>query len=208
MVDEIREGKHLPTDYAEHPEYRPEPLEAILKEIDVLELSNGEGDSFLVQESLKSAAEAARDGNYGIGSVVVHNGNVIAHGGNQRRIENVDQDIAHAEIMALRRSWSYRQENRDSAHEMLLGTSIESCPMCTVATVNSHIKTVVVGIPDPGGSYLLQCPTILPRDMRAIWHKHEMNVRLAEVPDEMRQLCWDVFLATRHLLHEKLHQTD
>jgi tRNA(Arg) A34 adenosine deaminase TadA len=162
----------------------------------------------MVQESLRAALEAALAGNYGIGSAVVHDSRVVAYGQNGRRIDGPMQDIAHAEIDAVLQSRPYRKKNAHAAHEMTIGATIEPCPLCTIAIVNAHIRETVVGMPDPGGTFVLQSPEILPRDFQAIWEKHDMSVRLAEIPDAMRLLCWELFLETRHRLHQVLHQTE
>ena len=98
-----------------------------------------------LEEAIKEAEKAAAIGEVPIGAVVVHDGEVVGRGHNLR---DRDQDpTAHAEICALRQAGqnlgSWRLEG------CTLYVTMEPCPMCCGALINSRIDTVVFGANEP-----------------------------------------------------------
>jgi len=80
-----------------------------------------------------------------IGAVIVYNGEVIASGYNIR--ETSQKTLSHAELIAIseanKRLGSWRLE------DCTLYVTLEPCPMCAGAIVQSRIKRVVFGAVDP-----------------------------------------------------------
>lgn len=94
--------------------------------------------------ALEQAHMAEQLGEVPVGCVIVHDDQVIGRGHNRREL---DQDpSAHAEMLAL----------RQAAHTLgswrLLDTSVyvtlEPCPMCAGALVNSRVQRVIYGCDD------------------------------------------------------------
>lgn len=79
-----------------------------------------------------------------IGAVIVKNGEIIATGYNKR--ETQKNALLHAEIDAINNACiklsSWRLDDCD------LFVTLEPCPMCSGAIINSRIKTVIYGAPD------------------------------------------------------------
>ncbi len=111
--------------------------------------------------ALAEAAISATEGNQGVGSVIVMDGEIIAVG---RNLENTEHDpTAHAETVAIRNyaaasaagstqeSWQeYALKPRILAGATLYST-FEPCPMCCGVILVSGISTMVLGgRPDPG----------------------------------------------------------
>jgi tRNA(adenine34) deaminase len=98
-----------------------------------------------LEEAIKEAELAAAIGEVPIGAVVVCNGEIVGRGHNLRERDN--DPTAHAEICALRdagknlRTW--RLEN------CTLYVTMEPCPMCCGALINSRVHTVVFGASEP-----------------------------------------------------------
>lgn len=94
-------------------------------------------------EALKAKAEDEVP----VGAILVYQGEVIAKGYNQRNKQQ--QSIAHAEIMtiqeACQKMGSWRLEECD------LYVTLEPCPMCAGAIIQSRIKNVYFGAKDPKG---------------------------------------------------------
>ena len=104
-------------------------------------------DDFFMGEAIRQAKKAAAIGEVPVGAVVVHNGKIIARGYNRRER---DQDgLAHAELMALRRACKALSSWR--LNECDLYVTLEPCPMCTGAIINTRIRRVVIGAKDPKG---------------------------------------------------------
>ncbi|WP_080871848.1 tRNA adenosine(34) deaminase TadA [Oceanobacillus timonensis] len=80
-----------------------------------------------------------------IGAVVVKDGEIIGRGFNLR--ESIQTTLTHAELLAIQDAnqevGSWRLEN------CTLYVTLEPCPMCAGAIVQSRIKRVVYGASDP-----------------------------------------------------------
>ena len=80
-----------------------------------------------------------------MGAVLVADGRIIACAGN-RTLRNGDP-TAHAEMLVLREGARVMKNHRLA--ETTLYVTLEPCPMCAGAIINSRIKTVYYGAPDP-----------------------------------------------------------
>lgn len=76
-----------------------------------------------------------------IGAVIVKDGEVIASAYNRK--EELNDVTAHAEILAIREASKKLGRWRLDDCEMYV--TLEPCPMCAWAIVNSRIKTVYFG---------------------------------------------------------------
>ena len=98
-----------------------------------------------MKNALSLAYEAAEAGEVPVGCIITDsNGRIIGRGRN-RRIENADA-TAHAEIEAIREACKALGDWRLSDCTMYV--TLEPCPMCTGAIINSRIPTVVFGARD------------------------------------------------------------
>ncbi|WP_110926054.1 tRNA adenosine(34) deaminase TadA [Bacillus massiliglaciei] len=104
-------------------------------------------DQFYMQLALKEAEKAGEMGEVPIGAVIVLDGEVIASAHNLRETEQ--NATAHAELLAIdaacRKVGSWRLE------EAVLYVTLEPCPMCAGAILQSRVKRVVFGAHDPKG---------------------------------------------------------
>jgi tRNA(adenine34) deaminase len=95
--------------------------------------------------ALKEAKKAYNKGEVPIGAVVVKDGKVIAKAHNLR--ESKQNAIAHAEIVAIdkacKKLGSWRLIDCD------LYVTLEPCPMCAGAIIQSRIKRLIFGTTDP-----------------------------------------------------------
>jgi tRNA(adenine34) deaminase len=98
-------------------------------------------------EAIKEAWKAFEKNEVPVGAVIVYNNSIISRAHNLRETEN--QATAHAELLAIQeacrilRSW--RLENCD------LYVTLEPCPMCAGAIINSRIRAVYFGAYDLKG---------------------------------------------------------
>ena len=101
-------------------------------------------DEQFMRAALAQAHNALEQNEVPVGAVLVREGEIIGRGFN-RPISSNDP-CAHAEIMALRDGaqtlGNYRLNN------CTLYVTLEPCPMCAGAIVNSRIKRVVYGATD------------------------------------------------------------
>lgn len=102
-------------------------------------------DNLYMQAALKEALAAYEKGEVPVGAVVVDNGRIIGRGHNLR--ETLSDPTAHAEMLALTAAAEARGEWRLEGCSLYV--TLEPCPMCAGAIVNSRIKRVVFGASDP-----------------------------------------------------------
>lgn len=101
---------------------------------------------FYMQEALRLAEYAASLGEAPIGAVVVKKatGEIIGRGYNRRELDK--SPLAHAEIMAL--DEASRKLGGWRVVDSVLYVTLEPCPMCAGAIINSRIDGVVFGAYD------------------------------------------------------------
>ena len=96
-------------------------------------------------QALLLAGEAAAEGEIPVGCVITdETGAVIGRGRNRREAEA--DATAHAEIEAIREACRSRGDWRLDG--CTLYVTLEPCPMCAGAIINSRISTVVYGAKD------------------------------------------------------------
>ena len=98
--------------------------------------------------ALRLASEAALDGEVPVGCVIVAaDGSVLGVGRNRR--ESGRDATAHAEIEAIRAAGAAGGSWRLDGCTMYV--TLEPCPMCAGAVINSRLGAVYYGAPDPIG---------------------------------------------------------
>lgn len=99
---------------------------------------------YFMREALCLAQRAAAQGEVPVGAVVVKDDEIVGRGYNRRECDK--NALAHAELIAI-----------DEACKTLGGwrlwqcdlyVTLEPCPMCAGAIINSRIKTVYFGAKD------------------------------------------------------------
>ena len=80
-----------------------------------------------------------------IGAVVVHDGEVIGAGHNERELR--EDPTAHAEVLALRAAAAHLGSWR--VLDSTLYVTLEPCAMCAGAIVLARVPRVVYATPDP-----------------------------------------------------------
>lgn len=99
---------------------------------------------FYMQLALKEARKAAILGEIPIGAVLVFDDEVIASAHNMREIWQ--DGTAHAEVIVIREGC--KKLGRWRLTGCSLYVTVEPCPMCSGAIVNSRVENVIYGCPD------------------------------------------------------------
>lgn len=100
---------------------------------------------FYMDLALEQARTAGDD--VPIGAVIVHNGSVIGVGVNER--ERSLDPSGHAEIIALRNAARALNNWRMTGAQIYV--TLEPCPMCAEALIQSRIAQIFFGAYDPRG---------------------------------------------------------
>lgn len=99
-----------------------------------------------MKRALELAKEAADEGEVPVGAVIVQRktGKIVGEGRNMR--ENAKNALAHAEIMAI--DMACRTLGGWRLPDCAMYVTLEPCPMCCGAIINSRIDQVIFGAYD------------------------------------------------------------
>ena len=100
-----------------------------------------------MKAALKEAQKAYDKKEVPIGAVIVKDGKIISRAHNLREINN--QACAHAEILAIQKAC--RKLNAWRLLDCDMYVTIEPCPMCAGAILNSRISNLYIGAMDLKG---------------------------------------------------------
>lgn len=97
-----------------------------------------------MEKALRLAELSYNEGEVPVGAVVVKNGVVIGEGRNRR--ESLKSVVSHAEIEAIESACKKLNDWRLDGCDLYV--TLEPCPMCAGAIINSRIKKVFFGAYD------------------------------------------------------------
>ena len=148
-----------------------------------------EDDIKYMQMALAEARKAYQRAEVPIGAVVVCNDQVVGRGFNLR--EQTQDPTSHAEMIALREAAA----NEDSwrLEDCQLYVTLEPCPMCAGAILQSRIKRLVYGASDPKAGAVRSLYQLLD-DNR---FNHQVEVEAGVLEKESAQLLKDFFRELR-----------
>lgn len=141
-----------------------------------------------MKKALEYAALAQETLDVPVGAVVVCDGEIVSYGYNRR--EGSKNALCHAEIEAINQACEKLGGWR--LHKCDLYVTLEPCPMCAGAIINSRIKNVYFGASDNkagafGGLF----------DMNKEALNHHPNVVRGVCADECSRLLSDFFVELR-----------
>jgi tRNA(adenine34) deaminase len=145
-----------------------------------------------MRAAIEEAEKAAAIGEVPIGAVIVRGGEIVGRGYNLR--ETKKDPTLHAEMIAIREA-----SERLGGWRLIgctLYVTLEPCPMCAGAIVQSRIEQVVYGASDPKAG----CAGTLMNLLDEPRFNHQVPVVEGVLAEECGQLLKDFF---RHLRHKK-----
>jgi len=145
-------------------------------------------DEKYMKEALRLAKKAAALGEVPVGAVIVHNGKVIARGYNRREMDQ--NGLAHAELTAMLRACKKLDSWR--LEDCTLYVTLEPCPMCAGAIINTRIPRVVIGAKDPKGGAMGGVTDLLEHP----WNHHP-QVEFGLLEEDCSSLLKDFFKELR-----------
>lgn len=144
---------------------------------------------FWMKEAIAEARKAEALDEVPIGAVVVWNDQIIGRGCNLR--ESTLDPTAHAEMIAIRQASEFLHAWR--LLDCRLYVTLEPCPMCSGAIVQSRIKQVIFGTPDPKAG----CAGTLMNLLQEARFNHEAEVVSDVLQEECSALLTDFFKKLR-----------
>lgn len=142
-----------------------------------------------MREAIAEARKAEAIGEVPIGAIVVRDGQVIGRGYNVR--ETSLDPTSHAEMIAIRQA----SEALDAWRllDCRLYVTLEPCPMCAGAIVQSRVPQVIYGAPDPKAG----CAGTLMNLLQEPRFNHEAEVLSGVLQEECGALLSDFFRGLR-----------
>lgn len=149
-----------------------------------------------MKKALEYADFAKETEDVPVGAVVVCDGEIVSYGYNRR--EGNKNSLCHAEIEAI--NGACEKLGGWRLHRCDLYVTLEPCPMCAGAIINSRIKNVYFGASDPkagafGGLF----------DMNAVPLNHHPNIVGGVCKDECSSLISEFFGELRKKRKEEGH---
>ncbi|WP_336776753.1 MULTISPECIES: tRNA adenosine(34) deaminase TadA [unclassified Paenibacillus] len=147
-------------------------------------------DQAWMQLAIEEAKKAEQIGEVPIGAILVKNGEVVGRGYNLR--ETNHDPTAHAEMVAIREACE-----RLGAWRLLdctLYVTLEPCPMCAGAIVQSRVKRVVYGTGDPKAG----CAGTLMNLLQEPRFNHETELTSGILQPECAELLTNFFRNLRN----------
>lgn len=142
-----------------------------------------------MKEAIKQAKKAYAIDETPIGCVIVYEDKIIARGYNRR---NTDKStLAHAEITAIKKACKKLGDWR--LEGCTLYVTLEPCPMCAGAIVQSRIDRVIVGSMNPKAGCAGSVLNILQTD----GFNHQTELTTGILKEECSQLMTSFFKELR-----------
>lgn len=142
----------------------------------------------LMTRAIELAKQAASEGEIPVGAVISRGGEIIAEGRNLR--ENGKNALYHAEIIAIDNACKALDSWR--LDDCVLYVTLEPCPMCTGAIINSRISKVVYG------AYDLKAGSVdSVIDLFNHPYNHKPEVQAGFMENECKELMTDFFKKLR-----------
>lgn len=148
-----------------------------------------DADRLFMKQALEEAQQVAVLGEVPIGAVLVYEGKIIARAHNLR--ETTQNATTHAELLviqeACKKIGSWRLE------DTTLYVTLEPCPMCAGAILQSRVPRVVYGARDQKAG----CVDSLYHLLNDERFNHECDVTEGILAEECGQILTDFFKALR-----------
>ena len=143
----------------------------------------------LMTRAIELAKQAASEGEIPVGAVIARYGEIIAEGRNLR--ENGRNALYHAEIIAIDNACKALDSWR--LDDCIMYVTLEPCPMCTGAIINSRISKVVYG------AYDLKAGSVdSVIDLFNLPYNHRPEVQAGFMENECKELMTDFFKNLRN----------
>lgn len=153
-------------------------------------------DELYMKRALELAEQAASEGEVPVGAVVVRmsTGEIVGEGYNRR--EYGKSPLAHAEIEAIDRASRHLGGWR--LVDCALYVTLEPCPMCTGAIINSRVERLVYGADDPKAG---SCGSVV--DLFEYPYNHIPEIERGVLKDECSAVLTEFFKGLRKSKRKK-----
>ena len=145
--------------------------------------------NYYMRAALRYAKKAASEGEVPVGAVIVYNGHIISGGRNRR--EKGKNALYHAEIEAIDKACKKLGGWR--LFDCKMYVTLEPCPMCSGAIINSRLNKVYIGAMDSKSGCF---GSIM--DINSLNFNHKPEVEFGVLEDDCSLILKEFFLALRN----------
>ena len=147
-------------------------------------------DEFYMRKAIELARQAAAEGEVPVGAVVVKQstGEIVGRGRNRR--EGDRSPLAHAELLAI--DEASRTLGGWRLVDCALYVTLEPCPMCAGAVINSRPERLIYGASDPKAG---SCGSVT--DLFSLPYNHIPEIERGLLADECSALLSEFFKSLR-----------
>ena len=146
-------------------------------------------EEVFMKEAIKEAKKAYRKNEVPIGAVIVYKNKIISRGYNLREKKN--NSLMHAEIIAINKACKKLKSWRLT--ECDLYVTLEPCPMCAGAIIQSRIKNIFFGAYDSKGGCVKSRVNLFEEGL----FNHNVNVVGSILESECSEILKDFFRKLR-----------
>ena len=144
-------------------------------------------NEYFMMEAIALAEIALKEGEFPVGSILVHKNEILATGTRKGTAGNFANEVDHAEIMALRNLAGRKEFNEINRQEMTLYCTMEPCLMCFGAILLSGIGEIVYAFEDVmGGGTKIDLKYLSP-----LYRERKLSV----IPGILRNKSLEIFKA-------------
>lgn len=133
-----------------------------------------------MKEAIKEAKKAYKNLEIPVGAIIIKEGKIIARGYNQKEKKN--DTTMHAEINAIKKASKKIGNWRLNGCEMYV--TLEPCPMCAGAIINSRLKKIYIGTMDEKNGACGSVSNIL--------EEYKQNYKVEYENEIMREECGQI----------------
>ena len=168
------------------------PLDELKDRIDKLVPDKNYPHDLFVIITLQEAIEAALEGNFGVGAVLVRNYKEIVQRGHNRVFSPYFRSDLHAEMDVMTK-FEERHKKVERMNSYMLFSSIEPCPMCLGRLITSGVRKVYYAAIDQEGGMANRL-AYMPSEWRELAERQDF--RLADCSPELSEIALRVFMET------------
>lgn len=145
-------------------------------------------DIFYMKHALVEAHKAAEEFEVPVGAIIVHDQKIISRGRNRR--ESLKNSLCHAEIEAINNACLALERWR--LFDCTMYVTLEPCPMCAGAIINSRISRLVYGAFDPKSG---SCHSVI--NLFELPYNHKPEISSGILQTECSQILSNFFKKLR-----------
>lgn len=176
-------------------------LELLKDKIDnLVSNKNYPHDAFVIV-TLREAIEAALEGNFGVGAVLVHRRRIVQRGHNRVFYPYFRSDM-HAEMDVMTK-FEDGHRNVETMEGYTLFSSLEPCPMCLGRLITSGVRKVYYAAIDQEGGMANRL-AYMPVEWRELAQRQDF--RLVDCSPDLSEIALRVFMETVGKNDDKLRR--